>query len=521
MSFKFKDVLVLALLAFITTWTFSYLFVSKKTLSQEEETRPGMAFIAPSKPLDMRPINGEIDFIDSHRVHRIEPEEEVIETDGARFTFTNQGATLERLEFKKEIRGKPGILTTIYPGVGSRFENRCFLLALEDKTPFNYVKTDRIDSADQVVLTYRTAIDGGSILKTFTIYKKIFKITLNIAIALDAAQEYRMRVFYPAPVLPDVQDDVVTGLVLNDRDVLEITPYNKIDMQRGWFSPALFGLQDKYFIHALVADPAHFTQRAFYVSHQSLLYAVLEGPLHNTNTTWSLSFYCGPKESHALELVDSRLEQALEHAGWFAPISRGFLIILMWLFSYLGNYGLAIIVLTLLVRVLLWPLTIKGTKTMKNSKVADLQKKLKYIELKYKDDPERLAIERAEIMKAQGSVMVSMVSTGCLPLLLQAPVMYALSRALTNSIALYGASFLWIPDLSAKDPYMILPIIVTVSFLVNSFYVDKQQRTTMVIAGLVLGALAVNWSAGVLLYVASYALFSLVQAVVQQKMNLV
>src|SRR5262245_48663861 len=102
MSFKLKDVLFIGFLALVTTWTFEYLFLSKKPSTGQEEARPGQSFVAPQKTLDMRPLDTEVDFIDAQIARRIPIEREVVETEGARFTFTNQGATLERLEFNHE-----------------------------------------------------------------------------------------------------------------------------------------------------------------------------------------------------------------------------------------------------------------------------------------------------------------------------------------------------------------------------------------------------------------------------------
>jgi len=525
MSSKLKEVffrsLLIGFFVLISTWTFEYFFFGKKT-AQDSEFRAGQSFVASSKPLDIRPLNTEVDFVDRDIERPIPVEHEIIDTDTARLTFSNQGATLERLEFKRTTTGRATILTTVYPVSEVDRENRCFLVAFEEKTPFNYQKIAHTDERDHVELVYQASSKYHIVTKTFIVHKNSYQIDLKLEVAPQHGQtdvHYRPRIFFPAPILPDIRtDDVVAEIVLNERGTLEITPSTKIDTQRGWFAPSLFGLQDKYFIHALVKDTGAFTHRAYYYQNtQAVLYAILEGSLQTERMQWALSFYCGPKESSAVSAVDPRLEQALEHAGFFAPISRGLLALLVFLFSYVGNYGVAIVLLTIMIRLLLWPFAIKSTRTMKNGKADDIQKKLKYIELKYKDDPERLAQERSALMRAQGSMMVS----GCLPLLLQIPVMYALNRALANSVLLYGASFLWIPDLSARDPYMILSMLIVVAMLLQSLYVDKQQRPMLMIMSIVIGALSVSWSAGLALYWALSTLIGVLQSFLQQRMKLV
>jgi YidC/Oxa1 family membrane protein insertase len=188
--------------------------------------------------------------------------------------------------------------------------------------------------------------------------------------------------------------------------------------------------------------------------------------------------------------------------------------VLKWLFAYLHNYGLAIIALTFLVRLMLLPFTMNSEESLK--KRAEFDKKLKYIQQKYKDDSARLAEERAELIKKHGMPGLG----GCLPLLLQIPIFIALARVLGSTIELYKAPFFgWIHDLSAADPLYILPVLVGVSMIVQAFFVDEKQRFTMLISALVFGAIAVNFASGLTLYILVSTLLGFAQTFIVRRIK--
>jgi YidC/Oxa1 family membrane protein insertase len=187
-------------------------------------------------------------------------------------------------------------------------------------------------------------------------------------------------------------------------------------------------------------------------------------------------------------------------------------MLLNFLYTFLGNYGWAIVALTVLTKLVLLPFSLSGAKSMK--KHAEMQKKLKYLQQKYKDDPETLMRERADLVRKEGLSGLS----GCLPILLQLPIFFALSRVLSSSIELYQAPFFgWITDLSARDPYYILPILVALAMLLQATTVDAAQRMQLIIMALVFGAITANLSAGLCLYIFMSTLLGVVQAMIQQR----
>jgi len=168
--------------------------------------------------------------------------------------------------------------------------------------------------------------------------------------------------------------------------------------------------------------------------------------------------YIGPKEYKILKNINPELTDAIEF-GWFTFLSKPFFKILLWIHGLIGNWGWAIILFTLLVKLTLFPLSYKGMMSMQ--KLKDLAPKMKELKTKYKDDPAKLNAQMMEMYKKNGANPMG----GCLPMLLQIPVFFALYRVLLNADELQGAIWIsgWIDNLAAADPYYILPVLMGAS----------------------------------------------------------
>ena len=168
-----------------------------------------------------------------------------------------------------------------------------------------------------------------------------------------------------------------------------------------------------------------------------------------------LGGYIGPKEHDILASINPELTNAIEF-GWFTFLSKPFFSVLLWLHHLIGNWGWAIILFTLLVKLVLFPLSYKGMMSMQ--KLKDLAPKMKDLKEKYKNDPAKMNMKMMEMYKKEGANPMG----GCLPMLLQIPVFFALYRVLLNADELQGAVWIsgWIDNLAAADPYYILPILM-------------------------------------------------------------
>lgn len=513
-----KEMVIIVGLALITTKGIEYFLFPKQTMS-DDAVRSGESFVAPKSRQELRELNREVDFVDLQKTPEVIKTE--VETDHARLVFSTCGASLELLDFKRSRSGVHGDVVTIFPLGSEDKEKRCFLLALDEQTPYYYTFISQVDYDDRIEVTYQADFYAGRIQKTFIVFKTVYKIDLKLNLVINKAvgRGVRPRLFFPAPIMPDIAtSDVLSGLVSDDRGSLTVSARKDLE-DKGWFAPTFIGAENRYFVHAMVSDQGHFAQRGYYrLTGVSGLSTILEGPEVVQDQSWTVSFYFGPKEQPAMSNVDPRLDQTLGFTGFFgsilSPIAKWLLILLNYLYRYLGNYGLAIIALTILIKLVLLPFSYKSAQGMK--KTGEFQHKLKYVQQKYKDNPERLAQEKLELMQKEGMPGLS----GCLPLLMQLPVFFALSRLLATSIELYQAPFALWSDLAAPDPYYVLPALIVMTMLLQATTVDPKQRMTMIIPAMVLGAVSVSLSAGLCLYIVVSTFLGVLQSIVQKKLDI-
>jgi YidC/Oxa1 family membrane protein insertase len=186
--------------------------------------------------------------------------------------------------------------------------------------------------------------------------------------------------------------------------------------------------------------------------------------------------------------------------------------LLKWFLSITGNYGVAIILLTFVVRLVILPLTVYQTRAMK--RMQEVQPLMKEIQEKYKDQPEKLNQEMMNLYRTHGVNPFS----GCLPLLIQMPFLYAIFAVLTGfdpAAHGVGAGFLWIGNLNAPDPWYILPALTVVSMFLQSWLSgvgnDPNQKMMVWLMPIMFGWITFKMQAGVVLYWVVSTIFGLVQ----------
>ncbi|MEA3523487.1 MAG: membrane protein insertase YidC [Campylobacterota bacterium] len=220
--------------------------------------------------------------------------------------------------------------------------------------------------------------------------------------------------------------------------------------------------------------------------------------------------YIGPKDYKVLDNIDPVLTNAIEY-GWFTFASKPLFDLLMWLYGIFGNWGWAIIALTIIIRLLLFPLTYKGMLSMQ--KMKDLAPKIKEIQAKYKGDPQRMNAAVMDTYKKHGANPLG----GCLPMLLQIPVFFAIYRVLLNAVELQGAPWmLWIDDLSRMDPTFILPILMGASMyyqqkLTPNNFTDPMQQKVFQFLPIIFTFFFITFPSGLVLYWFVNNLFSIAQ----------
>jgi YidC/Oxa1 family membrane protein insertase len=211
-----------------------------------------------------------------------------------------------------------------------------------------------------------------------------------------------------------------------------------------------------------------------------------------------------PKEYDLLHSIGGGVERTLDF-GFFGPISVVFLKALRWIYGVVGNYGLAIILLTVAIRLLLFPLMHSSTVSMR--RMQKLQPKVKELQARYKKkkgDPQARAKMNQEMMALYKEEGVNPMG-GCLPLLVQLPILWALYTLFLNAIELRHAPFFgWIQDLSAKDPYYVTPILMTATMWLQQKLApqigDPQQQRIMRMLPFIFGFMFLQFPSGLVLY---------------------
>ncbi|MBI2821795.1 MAG: membrane protein insertase YidC [Acidobacteria bacterium] len=235
-----------------------------------------------------------------------------------------------------------------------------------------------------------------------------------------------------------------------------------------------------------------------------------------------LKLYFGPKDYDILNLVRPGLSSVIDY-GWFSFIVKPLLLSLKFVHRFVDNWGLAIIILTLLISLVLFPIRYKQMVSMK--KMQALQPKMRSIQDRYKKykrtDPKRQEMN-AEIMTLYKEHGVNPLG-GCLPLLIQMPFLFAFYRMLDASIELRGAPFIfWIRDLSKMDPYYITPILMGATMVLQQkltpqTVTDPAQARMMTLMPIVFTAMFLTLSSGLVLYFLFSNLFGVGLQVVTEK----
>ena len=186
------------------------------------------------------------------------------------------------------------------------------------------------------------------------------------------------------------------------------------------------------------------------------------------------NLFVGPRDQNVLDVAQQHIHGLGEiiDYGWFWFLARPMLWILNGIHSVVMNYGVAIIIMTILLRLLLWPLTRKSYTSM--AAMQKMQPEMQRIQKLYANDKMRMQMEMMKLYQTHKTSPMS----GCLPMLIQIPIFFALYKALLVSVQMRSAHFLWISDLSAMDPYFILPILMGVTMWLQQRLQTGVQKKT-------------------------------------------
>ena len=485
-----------------------------------------------------------------------------IETDLYRIDFDTQGAEMVRAELLKEetsadwkAEGLVGLITsglftrapskpTEHIVLLDRSPNRVYLAgsglaagaggpALPNRrnARFALLPGPRTLGADQQELpvTFEAEANGVRLRKTFVFRRGHYDIlvrhdvrnvgeqpvtpSLYLELERDSGEtegESRFSKTYTGPALYDEEDHYKE---VSFEDIAKNEAFKAKSADNGWV-----GMVQHYFLSAWI--PPAGQPRDFYTGavndKQFKIGTVL--PLGQiapgASVTQQDVLYVGPQDQLGLEKLAPGLDRVANY-GSLDVLARPLFLLLGFLYRMVGNWGWAIVLLTILVKLALYPLAAAGFKSM--ARIKDLAPRMQALKEQFGDDKQRLQVATMELYKKEKINPVG----GCLPIVVQIPVFIALYRVLLGSVEMRNSPWiLWIHDLSSPDPWLVLPAIMMVTswiqFKMQPTPPDPVQAKMMMIMPLVFGVMFFFFPSGLVLY---YVLNNLLSMLQQWRIN--
>lgn len=280
-----------------------------------------------------------------------------------------------------------------------------------------------------------------------------------------------------------------------DFDEMTKTPLNR-DIQGGWLA-----MEQRYFLSAWVSDSAK-VHRYFSSATPEQIYGI--GMMDNValnageKTQIKTSLYLGPEIAKNLQALSPNLDRTVDY-GWLWFVSIALFWVMQQIFSVVGNWGWAIILVTVLIKIVFYKLSETSFRSM--AKMKDLAPKMQALKERYGDDKQKMSQATMEMYRKEKINPLG----GCLPIVIQIPVFIALYYVLLYAVELRHAPFIfWIHDLSAKDPYYILPILMGISMFIQQKMTpaspDPTQAKMMMMLPVVFTVFFLSFPSGLVLY---------------------
>ena len=493
-----KNTLLAVILSLVVLLGWSYFFTPKPDpqkpvpVPSVQETSPLMPE-APAKPETITPEAQ----IPSQYIAPAgaEVSDVVVETDLFKAVFSTEGAILKHWELKtyKDKNNLPVVLLKepgIVPPLGIVFEGtngnvpQKLIYTVNTR---NLSLSESGDKQGELIFSYDN--QGLSIRKRLVFHNNDYRVDISVETANT-----------PSYMLP-----VGTNFGVYDREQSEhkgpviLVGADREEFDENLKSPKSFpgkinwiAQEDKYFAAALI--PVTPVEGAHVWKEKDAAEIALKLKAQKND----FIFYAGPKEYDRLKNLNSGLEHIIDF-GWFAFVAMPLFWVLKFFYSFMGNYGWAIIILTIVTRIPFIPIMHKSQKSMK--KLQTIQPMMAELKEKYKKDPQKMQQETMALYK---KYKVNPIG-GCLPMLLQIPVFIALYNVLLRAIELRGAPFiLWITDLSVKDPYYVLPIVMGITMVIQQKMtpsgMDPAQAKIMMLMPIIFTFMFLSFASGLVLY---------------------
>lgn len=381
---------------------------------------------------------------------------------------------------------------------------------LNEDAPFETPSPDRVEVAgdQQVELRFtHVAANGMRYVKVFRLPGD--RYTLDVSLEVQNAGTAPMRGTIDFALVQDWSEDRETdsysftgpaSLVNDEIEEVKIDKLKEGSVAYGT-NVAWTSFQTKYFLSAVVPE-ASATERIEVRRQGNAIENLLESPAITLQAgereQVGYLVYIGPKDHDQLMAAGHNLDKVV-HFGFFNILAQPLFIVLTFFYGFFKNYGVAIILLTVLIKIIFWPLTHKSYASMKA--MQKLQPEMQKLREKHGSDKERLNKEMMALYKTHSVNPLG----GCLPMLVQIPVFFALYKVLLDSIALRHAPFaFWLTDLSAKDPYYITPLLMGASMFVQQKMTpttaDPMQAKIFMMMPVIFTFMFLNFPSGLVIY---------------------
>ena len=491
------------------------------------------AALSPAAPASPSPAAPAVPAVADDRERRVE-----MELPGHAVAFTNRGARLvswQLLEFK-DRRGRPEEMVQTFPDGPRPLDVETGDAAVDERLRRGLFRpgSERVvaDAGRVAELTFEFAEGDLQARKSFAFDPASGLLAVRASVR-RAGAAMPVRVVWgpglgnPTPEEMDVQGYVPPQAVYFERGGVERVPAADIADRRTTSPVGWIGVESTHFTALLVPPGAPAAGELRAVAPPGAAPDAERLPLVSVALPDAASaalLYVGPKDHARLSRVGHRLVEVVPVGEWIGPIVVPLIGLLKWAYAQTGNYGWAIVLLTVLINVVMAPF--RHYSIANGVKMARLAPEMRVIQDRYRKipalDPRRQEMQKeiGVLYARHGMSMGTQMAVGCLPILLTMPFLIAFYRVLTVAIELRGASFLWIPDLSHKDPLFITPVLMAVSMFVmqrmTPTAMDPAQQRMMMIMPLVLGVMFFAAPGGLNLY----WLVSNLCAIVQQGLTL-
>lgn len=371
----------------------------------------------------------------------------------------------------------------------------------------NTGKLDLINTKEKQQLVFSKSSDGVKIEKIFTFDPAGYVIGLEVKVHNLTSSPITQvpRINWYQYVDPQKVDDSYghDGPAVSVAGSIERQEVKKLNSEVILGPNILWGaFESKYFIASFIPENPSLTNIVMTRDADNMVAVGMKGRKElipgGQNSVFSYSLYLGPKQYDLLKTLSVGLESSIDF-GWFKWLAIPSLFILNFLYGFVLNYGIAIIILTTIIKIIFWPLGNLSYKSMNEMK--KLQPKIEALKAKYKNDQSKIGQETMALYREHKVNPFS----GCLPMLIQIPVFFGLYKALMYSIELrHSPLFFWIQDLSAKDPYYITPIIMGATQFLSQKMTpamgDPMQQKVMLLMPVIFTFFFLNFPSGLVIY---------------------